>query len=357
VLYGTSDGIDDRRTRQLPGGRADLPAGAGRYGFVLVAEDLDGDRFDDLAIGAPGERDGEPSSGAVHVVFGGNGGLRSDRTRVIPRPAAGMANFGVRLRAGDIDGDKRPDLAEGAPARNAAQGHATYCRSGARGPTRCHELPSAGSTSGLALGDVNGDGRADIVQGDSAHVDPADGVPVSAGEVRLWLGTSRGPRSTPITITQDSPSIPDTNEPGDEFGAVVETGDIDSDGYDDLLVAAVHEDEGAGRLTYIRGNRGGYARANHGTFDQDRENVPGSAEPGREFGSTLSVLQLTADRLLDVALAVRGEDSADERVMVVRGGKGAFVPEETRTDTLQGVASEVNAPPGGRIRLARAAGS
>ena len=85
--------------------------------------------------------------------------------------------------------------------------------------------------------------------------------------------------------------------------------------------------------------------------------MPGSAEPDREFGSTLSVLQLTADRRLDVALAVRGEDSADERVMVVEGGTGAFAPEETRTETLQGVASEVNAPPGGRIRLARAAGS
>ena len=182
-------------------------------------------------------------------------------------------------------------------------------------------------------------------------------MPVSAGEVRLWPGTSRGPRTTPITITQDSPSIPGTDEPGDEFGAVVETGDIDSDGYDDMLVAAVREDEGAGRLTYIRGGRAGYARIDHHKFDQDSPGVPGSAEPGREFGSTLSVLRLTADRLLDVALAVRGEDSADERVMVVRGSKGAFAPEETRIDKLQGVASEVNAPPGGRIRLARAAGS
>jgi hypothetical protein len=357
VLYGAPGGVDDRRTLQLRAGNAGLPARAGRYGFVLVADDLDGERFDDLAIGAPGERDGEPSSGAIHVVFGGAGRLGEDRAHVIPRPAAGMANFGVRLRAGDIDGDERPDLAEGAPARNSAPGHATYCRSGPRGPARCRELPSAGSTSGLALGDVHGDGRADIVQGDSAHVDPADGVPVSAGEVRVWLGTSRGPRTTPITITQDSPSIPGAGEPGDEFGAVVETGDIDSDGYDDMLVAAVREDEGAGRLTYIRGSRTGYARANNHRFDQNSPDVPGSAEPGREFGSTLSVLQLTADRLLDVALAVRGGDSADERVMVVRGSKGAFVPEETRIDTLQGVASEVDAPPGGRIRLARAAGS
>ena len=134
VLYGTSGGIDDRRTRQFPGGRADLPAGAGRYGFVLVADDLDGDRYDDLAIGAPGERDGEPSSGAVHVVFGGNGGLRSDRTRVIPRPDAGMANFGVRLRAGDIDGDRRPDLAEGARRATPRRGTRPTAAAACAGP-------------------------------------------------------------------------------------------------------------------------------------------------------------------------------------------------------------------------------
>ena len=323
---------------------------------MLVARDLDGDRFDDLVVGAPGERDGEPSSGALHVVFGGNGGLRSDRTRVIRRPAAGMANFGMRLRAGDIDGDGRADLAEGAPARASGEGHLTYCRGSARGPVRCRALPGGGSTSGLALGDVNGDRRADIVQGDSAHVDPAV-LPLTGGEVRLWFGSRLGPRSSPITLTQDTPYIPGTEEPGDEFGAVVETGDVDSDGFADMFVAAVGENDGAGRVTLIRGGRAGYARIGNSWFDQDFPAVPGRAEPDREFGSTLAVLRFSPDRRLDVALAVRGEDSADERVMVVEGGPGAWAPDETRTRTLQGVASEVNAPPGGRIRLARAAGS
>ena len=85
--------------------------------------------------------------------------------------------------------------------------------------------------------------------------------------------------------------------------------------------------------------------------------MPGSAAPGSEFGSTLSVLQLTPDRRPDVALAVRGEDSADERVMVVGAARRAFAPDETRIEKLQGVASEVNAPAGGRIRLAKTAGS
>jgi hypothetical protein len=43
--------------------------------------------------------------------------------------------------------------------------------------------------------------------------------------------------------------------------------------------------------------------------------------------------------------------------MVVQGGPGVFAPDETRTTSLQGVASQVHAPAGGRIRLAKTAGT
>ena len=69
------------------------------------------------------------------------------------------------------------------------------------------------------------------------------------------------------------------------------------------------------------------------------------------------MLRITADRRPDVVLAARGEDSADERVMVIQSGRGIFTPEETKTTTLAGIASLVDAPPGGRIRVAHEAGS
>ena len=357
VLYGAKGGLDERRTQQFTGGRARLPAGAGRYGYALVARDLDGDGFGDLVVGAPGDDDGQPSSGALHIIYGATGGLQPDRTRVIPRPVPGMSGFGQRLRSGDVDRDDRPDLAEGAPARGSGTGHATWCRSGRRGPLRCRLLPSAGSTSALAMGDVNGDDYADIIQGDSQHVDPDEGLPVGAGLVRVWFGSGAGPRSSPLPITQNSPTIPDHDEPGDEFGAVVEAADVDGDGKAELIVAAPREDEGAGRVIVIRGGHDGYARTGHSSFDQDKRSVPGDAEPDREFGSTLAVLRVVGDHRPDLALAARGEDSADERVMVVQGGPGLFDPDETKTFTLAGVAPLVDAPPGGRIRLARPAGS
>jgi hypothetical protein len=146
------------------------------------------------------------------------------------------------------------------------------------------------------------------------------------------------------------------DEPGDEFGAVVEAGDLDSDGFADMIVGATREDFGAGKVTVVRGGRQGYATTGNSAFDQDSRWVPGSAEPDGQFGSTLAVLHLSADRRLDLAVAARGRRSADERVMVVEGGPGVFAPDETSTSTLGGAAARVRATRGDRIRLAKVAG-
>ena len=182
-------------------------------------------------------------------------------------------------------------------------------------------------------------------------------VPAGAGLVRVWMGSKTGPSRLPRVITQNSPTILGNDDPGDEFGAVVEAGDVDTDGFDDMIVSAPREDDGAGRFTIIRGGHDGHARSGHAFFDQDQPHVPGIAAPDREFGSTLSVLRVAGDRRPDVVLAARGVGSADERVMVVLGGRGLINPDETKTITLPGVEQLVDAPPGGRIRLARPAGS
>jgi hypothetical protein len=205
------------------------------------------------------------------------------------------------------------------------------------------------------VADVNGDGYADIIQGDSGYARFVDGLPPS-GEVRLWLGSRRGPRSVPLTITQDTVSVHGHDEPGDRFGGVVAAGDVDADGFADMLVSAVRENEGAGRVTVIRGGRAGFATVGNSSFGQGLPAVPGAARPDAEFGSSLTVLHLSGDRRPDVAVAAKGGATAQERIMVVRGGTGVFAPDETRTSTLPSVAGQVVARKGSRIRLARTAG-
>ena len=337
VLFGTGHG--------LAGGRQTQLRGSNDYGYGLVAHDMDTDGYDDLLVAAPGAG---AQRGDVHLLRGGPGGLSARRVRILERPASAAVGFGTRLRLGDVDGDHHVDLVEGGPPRAPIPGHATFCRGSSSGPRRCRAFGGTDGTSGLAVGDVNHDGYADVVQGDSE----AD-QPLAAGVVRLWLGSRRGPRPAPILIDQDTRAIPGKNEPGDRFGTIVETGDLDLDGYADMIVAATGENDKAGRITVIRGAADGYASVGNTWFDQSFPQVPGARRAGVGFGSTLAVLSLTADRRPDLVVAARGEQRADSRVMVVESGPGVFAPDERRTTTLSGAAARLRMPLGARIRLAR----
>ena len=237
------------------------------------------------------------SAAAVHVhcCGGQRRPARRARARTIRPPSAAIAGFGTRLRVGDVDGDQQVDLVEGGAAQLAVPGHALVLP---RARRRAAPLPrrSAGpsGTSGLAVADVNGDGYADIVQGDSAHAQAAAGLP-AAGEVRLWLGGRRGPSATPITDHAGH-----ARDPGHERARRrVRRGRRGRRRR--LRRLRRHGRRGDGRERRRRARSRSSAAAATATrptatasFDQDSPKVPGEPEPGAEFGSTLAVLNLTA---------------------------------------------------------------
>ena len=348
VLYGRAGQPLGGRRDQFPGREMGLPVGATHYGFSLLARDFNHDGYADLVVNAPGLLPPRPRSGALQILWGGRGGLSRDRVRLIRRPGPGMAGFGVRLRSGDLNGDGDPDLVEGAPLGDGAPGHLGWCPGTPRGPTTCETISETTSSS-IGVGDVNNDGYDDIVQGDEQRT--ITGVDAAPGRVLLWLGSPSGPRFR-RQITEDSPHVPGIAEPGDRFGVVLAVADVDDDGFADMLVSAVGESEASGRVFVIRGGPDDYKAAANAKFDPSSPGVAGRRVRNGQFGSSITALQLSRDKRLDVAIATRGAYSADGRVTVLEGSRGNFVPGEVTTYTLRGASDKVRALRGGRIRLA-----
>ncbi|HWM12689.1 MAG TPA: protein kinase [Solirubrobacteraceae bacterium] len=317
VLYGSRRGLSGRR-QTFALGDARMPRAAGAYGTKLLAADLNADDFADLAIGAPSNRP-VPGTGAVQILFGSTRGLTGSRARSIRSPDASFAMFGSRMRAGDLNGDGRVDIVEGASDEPGVAGHGSYCAGSVDGPRSCRPLGEGGSSS-LAVADVTGDDFGDVVQGDS---DDAGG-----GVVRLWPGSRRGPEPEAIEITEDSPTVPGDALPGHEFGRAVDAGDLDGDGFADMIVGVPGYADGAGAFTVVRGGPDGHARDGHGHFDKGDPGVPGEPAPDERFGSGLGLLRLPGDDLLDVAVTSNGAARLVDAVYLFEAGPGIFVPAE-----------------------------
>ncbi|MGW0985606.1 FG-GAP-like repeat-containing protein [Streptomyces sp. NPDC002486] len=118
--------------------------------------------------------------------------------------------------------------------------------------------PATAAPSGLA-GDFNGDGYRDIATGaPCTNVGSAS----CAGAVVVLYGSASGVSATrKAVITQNSTGVPGTAESGDLFGASLATGDLDRDGYSDLVVGATSESVGdrdaVGSGTVLWGGKSG----------------------------------------------------------------------------------------------------
>jgi len=235
--FGAAEPVAERSLATLVG----AGVGDGLGGVVAGCGDLDGDGVPDVAVAGPLADGALPLVGRVAVLPGASRGtvdaatLRHSWTGVSVGERAGTALACQH----DLTGDGLADLVVGAPFADGVQEAegALYILAGGA-------LPVAGALSlrarlvraglgaqfwfgwSVATGDLDGDGRAELVAG-------APGAFDGRGLVLVWPGDRAADGDAalaPIRIFGE--------QPGDGFGSTVAVADLDGDGFGDLAVGA-----------------------------------------------------------------------------------------------------------------------
>jgi len=259
--------------------------GAG-FGYrVAGVGDLDADGFEEVAVGAWHFSDGEADEGAVFVFRGGTAGPIAPAAWSVQGDAAG-ALLGTAIDgAGDINGDGFGDLILG--ARGLGEAWVFFGTGGTDVLSASADLVLADGQAGASyghavagLGDVDGDGRADVAVGAPLW----DDAGADDGRVFVYFGGA-----TPDAVADFEASGPIDSQ----FGRALAGGDVNGDGLGDLLVGAPgvsnpQADEGAFLL--FEASAGSFALAS-----TTESNVAGA-----ELGQAVALGDADGDGLFDV---------------------------------------------------------
>lgn len=326
VTYGSASGVSARRSIVLSQNSPGIP-GAGergdQFGESLTGGDLDADGYADLVVGSPLETvDGIDRAGMVTVIWGGPMGLNSGGTALLsPAPASGE-QFGAALAVADVDGDGQANLVVVANERVRYYGD---------GLDRVTPVPPIDATGGFGgtevlvdeavAGNFTGTGSAGLVVGGRDRSDPG----------RRWLGYYVGGPGGLAFHGDLTAGAPGT-------GGIATAGDIDNDGYSDLITGTPETGpDGAGSITIRYGSPGGPGEGSRApiTFSADSAGVPGVAEAGDHFGASVAAGDVTGDGYADLAVGVPDEDIGRHRnvggVVVLRGSARGMTTVDAQT--------------------------
>lgn len=210
---------------------------------VSSAGDVNGDGFDDAIITSAYYDNGQTDEGRVFVYYGSSAGLGTAPSWTAESDQMN-ANCYSGNGAGDVNGDGYDDVIVGAHLYDNGQtdeGKVFVYYGSATGlsltPDWSAESDQAGSVFGISVasaGDVNSDGFYDVIIGANLY----DNGQTDEGKVFVYYGSSAGlPLLTSWTF--------ETDQAFSYLGlSVCSAGDVNNDGYDDIITAAQYIDNG-----------------------------------------------------------------------------------------------------------------
>lgn len=314
-----------------------------QFGQSLVLADVAGDTKADIITAAATDVGGNNNQGRVYVYNGVAGPTGTDNTADTtlnapdaqaeddtPFLGARVPVFGGTLAAGDFNCDGKADVIVGAPGfdvgGNNNQGRVYVFFGGSATAVDgtvdvTLNTPNAENDGrfglGLATGDVNGDGCADIVVG--APTEDVGGN-ADAGRAYLFLGGTTPNNVVDATITHP------TGQASAQFGRIVAVGDVNNNGFGDVFVGSPNWDGASGDEGRVFRFNG--APAFDTTLDETLSDP--SVEASAFFGRDVKVADLNNDNYGDLIVGARqsaiGGNADTGQAFVFLGSTTALVP-------------------------------
>ena len=268
VVYGNAKIEEINRTTP---GILGLSLPGDHFGDSVSAGDIDGDGYDDLVVGVPGDDISVLTStyidaGSIHVIYGSEQGLTSTGDQVVDRASDGLDadvasfdRFGESVAVADFDCDGHEDVAVGVPLDNAQSGRS------------------------------------------------------NDGSIHVIYGTASGLSSADDFYHQGSYDVSGAPENNDEFGASLAVGNFNGDSVFgracmDLAVGVVGENSDGGFVVFFYGNYfADFTFGNQEGLSQNRSNAQDQLEANDAFGAQMWSFDDDGDAYDDLMVAVPGE--------------------------------------------------